>query len=421
MARNHRLLAVLTMLGVTLWVAAPASADPLWEMKVDGNGVPLVLQAGPGHRTPDVGVLGTTDDGYVVTGDGGGSGWEFHVLDPAGEEPNNAVTGAAQAALVQTWHTSKHIYLASVASGVKDSFTGVDGLSRAIPGGSGAFLYYSGGGHASAFDVRLEDFLGNYDADGGFGATRGKSTDSTNIFQHKAGLALIGETSPGSDVLNMLAGQVASGGMGTSIGDPLNGSIMKQQWGALTGLDVGTATPGTRTITGGGNLTDGISYVSMIDNLVPGIDDTVHELAYNPLEDAVYFISQDRDNGKVYVSAITLPADAFTDEFGNDSLVTYKDLDPDDAGKKYLDITYLASSNPNDLTGQDLTESIGIGFSPEGDVMYISNEGDGDQADFDGDRVFIFKTTVPEPATLALLGLSGFGTAAAGLRRRRRR
>jgi hypothetical protein len=410
----NRTTLIVMMLGAALLIAAPASAAPLWSMKVDGAGVPLVLQATGGFGAPRVGVLGVTEDGYIAAMDGSGSGHEIHILDPAGEEANNAVSGAAQAAVVRTWDTNREIYLAGVASGVKDDIDYCDGLTRAVPGGSGAIFWFSGGGTAEAYDVRFEDAAGNYDADGGFGANRGKSSDTTNTGLHKAGLALIGETSPGSDVLNMLAGQST---VGAAYGAPINNSILKQQWGALSGLDIGTATEGTRVITGGGKLTDGISYTSMLANLVPGIADDVMEMAYNVLDGNLYFVSQDTTNGKVYVSAVSLPGDAFTSEFGNDSVVTTVDLDPDTAND-YLDITYLAALNANDLTGADLVESLGIGFSPDGSVMYIGNEGDGTSGS--SDRVFIFETTIPEPATMALLAIGGIGMVGAAVRRRRR-
>ena len=156
------------------------------------------------------------------------------------------------------------------------------------------------------------------------------------------------------------------------------------------------------------------AYVTNLNNLVPGIPDEAYEMAFNPDDGNLYFVSNDTADSRVFVSAVSLPADAFdAAELGNDSVVTYVDLDPNSANT-YLEVTYDASGEP-DTPGQNLFVSGGITFAPDGSRMYLSNSIGASPSS--QNRVFVLKM-VPEPATMGLLLLGS--TALALLRKRKR-
>lgn len=402
--------AIAVVAAVMIWAAVPAGADPLYQLRVDGFGVPLILQTGTAGHADDPAIsIGSTADGQYIYGwDGIGSGYEFHILQISLESANNAPS-SAEVALDQTW-AGQDSYAASVKSGVSQAHAYQDAITREAPG-INSFFGFSGGGSAGTTEWRFEDSGGNYDADSGSIAivTQDSSTFGQGG-QHKAGLALIGETGLNTDTWMIVAG---NGGAGAAYGDTLTHSVYKSEWGPATGVDRDLGTVGSRSITVGGTLTNGGSASAMISNLVPSIDDLVKEMAYNPYDGNLYFISYDSTSSQVYLSAVSFEW-APSGDFANASEVTYVDLDPD-AAENYLNITYVAANNANDLSGQDLVSAYGLTFAPDGSRLFVSNG-------LTGNRVFQFDLVapppVPEPATLALLALGGLALVGQRLRRR---
>ncbi len=398
----NRMAMLACLLGVSLLIASTAGADPMYSMRVNGSGVPLILQTGTGGHGDNPAIyLGVTIDDYVFGFDGSGSGDEFRVLDPLLESPNNAPS-VAEVALIQTW-AAQDLLAGSVKSAVPVAQGPSDGITRALPG-NGSFFSFQGEGTAETFEFRFEDAAGNYDADSGKAA---KVTDDASNFdqggQHKAGLGLMGETGVGTDTWMVVAG---NGGSGSGFGDALTHSVYKSLWGPAVNVDRDAGVVGDRAVTVGGRLEDAGSASAVMDNLVPGVDDDVLEMEYNPFDGNLYFISFDGAGERVYLSAVSFEW-APGGDFENDSEVTYVDLDPDSANT-HLDLTYVAADNPNDLTGEDLTSAYGLAFSTDGTRLYVNNG-------LSSDRVFQFDV-VPEPATLALLAMGGLALAA---RRRR--
>jgi len=394
-------LSCVVALAVLLALPLTASAVPSYEIRTDAAGVPLVLRPGTAGYGKDAAVyVKTTTDGYVYGFDANDYASEFHVLDPALESPNNAPT-VAEVAVVKIWTTDYHLYEASVSSGWKSSYGSLDGMTRCLPGkGQGGFFVWSGGGNASTREFRFEDAAGAFDADAGAAAERAAgSTSGGSAGLHKSSLELIGEVSPKSDTWNVV-GALSSSGSGWLAA--INRGVRKQEWGPLTGLVIDPSnqannTQGARTITVGGRLVDASnSDTGLISGLVPGVGDTAYDMAYNPYDGNLYFISMDTGNNKVYLSAVSFA----WGNLANNSLCTYVNLDPDTA-ETYLDITYLAAGNPADLTGQDLVRSYGLGFSPDGKRLYV-NSGTGHLAHVFQFDLYEPPAPIPEPGVLGL-------------------
>ncbi|MFO7899514.1 MAG: hypothetical protein R6V58_10715, partial [Planctomycetota bacterium] len=392
---------------VALWsvlflLALPmtATAVPSYQLRTDAAGVPLILTANQGHGGLTMERIDATNDGLVYAYDDAGSGYEYHVMDPALESPNNAAT-SAEVALVQFWSGGRDMYEASVSTGVTVSaFTPRSGMTSTMA--NGAFLTMSGGGSGSYGEIRFEDNAGSYDGDSGMGARRGNGSFSFDTARHKSGLEWVAETGPGTDTWQVLVGLSDDGGTGRR---PINYGVRKTEWGPLTGLNTGgTPAAGTRTITPGGRLVDaGGSATGLIDGLVPGVADAPHDFAINRRDGNLYFVSYHNDGNldHVYLSAVSFAFGTLAD----DSPATYVNLD-EDTTDNFLEITY--DSGDDD---PDLLMPYGLTFSPDGSVLYVVNAA-GTSTSSGGDRVFQFDLfepaqPIPEPGALglALLGL----------------
>lgn len=214
----------------------------------------------------------------------------------------------------------------------------------------------------------------------------------TNDF--KRGLALVG---PGS-ATNSFQLLIASSPSGDF------DQIRKLEVGDFTTPPT-TMMAGVRSTDPGGVLRDSTDTTSdFMPDLVPSINDAMVDLAYNPGDNLLYFLSRDTTAGDVFLSAVSFDW-GLTDD---NSLVAIEDLDPDSANS-FLDLTYIASLNPNDMTGEDLDAARGLSFSPDGSVLYITN-GTGDGS---SNRVFIFDLAqpanlqVPEPSSILLMSMMG--------------
>lgn len=297
---------------------------------------------------------------------------------------------------MQHWSNTQDLKSGSVGSGAGLSNTGLTsaGYTRQTSGNTSFGTNNAGGMTISEF--QYQNGSSAYDADSGKAAQLSNSPGLA-IYSgyYKADLELI--ESPGSDVHRLITGLATSSSENVPVSHA-NG-IAKLEVGARTGHD--STTVGTRTGTQGGKLIGGSlgTATSLLDDLVPGISDTVYGFGYNTNDNNLYLVSNDTTNNKAYVSAISFAWGATVDN----STATYVDLDPDDIGKKYLEITYdSGDANP------DLKFAKDVAFSPDGSQMYVSNY---------GTRVFIFDVVVPEPASVSVLMSIGM----AGLLARRRR
>jgi hypothetical protein len=99
----------------------------------------------------------------------------------------------------------------------------------------------------------------------------------------------------------------------------------------------------------------------MLTNLVYGINDTVRGMAYNPADGWLYFLSDDRANNKVYLSAVSFDWGSL----GANSIATYQSANPDSTNT-YLGISYDSGDSYPDLNRGDA-----LAFSPDGSVLYV--------------------------------------------------
>lgn len=387
--RLSHLLATRWFLACALLVCLPASpvAAGIISLRTDGDGTPLVLfGSGVGHVGFNARYLRATSDGYLQVYDQVSSGHEFHTLDPSLESPNNARSGA-QAQLTQVWNTSKEYYEAAVSANTKVASGSLanSGFSRPLPNQS--LFSWSGGGTITYTEFQFQDTSDTTDSTSGHIARRANGTAGVQTGLHKTGLDWVAETAPGSDAYQVLGG-LAVGGTGN-----LNNGVVKMMWGPLTGLDTVTPAAGTRAISAGGFLIGGASGTrqSLLADLVPGIDDSVTDFAYNPLDQHLYFLSQDAASNRVFLSAV---------EFGwgllaDDSLATYVDLSAEDLLNDYLEITYDSGDS-----NEDLMRAGSLAFSADGSRLFVAGGTSSSNA-----QVFQFNVVVPEPATSALLAI----------------
>lgn len=390
--------AVILLAALALSVS-PAQGAPLYQMRVDGSGVPVILASTTGYSGGqlDGGTLTVTSDGYVVVKESPSSAHEFQVLNPALASANNAPSNS-NVALIQFWASSGgapgggQLYDGSVpgATKVLDDNIGLKGLTRALPGDT--FFGWTGGGTISYTEVQLQDGAGSYDADSGTAARLASGSAGIQTGLHKQGLE-VWESAGSADTWRVLGGMASNGG------------IVKMEWGPLTGQTATAA--GTRAITGGTRWLiggSGNSRTSLIADLVPGISDTMVEMAYNPYDGNLYILSA--GGNQVFLSAITFTWDNTSTA---DTAASYVDLDPSSVNN-YIELTYDSALNPNDgAASPDLLAGSGLGFNSTGSVLYVSR----------GTRVFIFDVAaVPEPATLGLLVIGGLGAMVARRRRR---
>ena len=99
-------LRIAVVVAALVALSGAAMAAPLYQMRTDGSGIPLILIGNSGYGGWSVSWLGMSNDGYVSAYDTRDYGNEFHVLDPALQSPNNAAT-SAEVALVQVWDANR--------------------------------------------------------------------------------------------------------------------------------------------------------------------------------------------------------------------------------------------------------------------------------------------------------------------------
>ncbi|MCG3179316.1 MAG: hypothetical protein BIFFINMI_01650 [Phycisphaerae bacterium] len=400
-----RFLLALSAL-LTLLVTSSLLAAPAYQMRLDGSGVPLVFWDSRGFSggfddANKIGVIAKDDNPgehvvVVMDKDGSASGFDQYVFDPALASPNNAVTNGALT-VFQTY-ANQELYAGSVVGGVKAA-NGLVVAGHARGNSINTFFGLSGnGGTFGLAEYQLRDTSDNFNVDGGVAALLAAQNVGIDTGNFKKALALVSDD--GSTFHMLLA---SSGGASVTL-------IRKMDIGGYSVAPTAT-TAGTRSVTAGGTLRDsGDTTNNFMADLVPVINDSIQDIAINPGDGNLYFLSDDRTNGRVFLSAVSFSFG----NLGDNSITSIVDLDPDSANT-YLELTYTAASNANDLTGENLVAARGLAFSPDGSVLYVTN-GDSDN---NSKRVFIFDApvAVPEPATLGLLATGGILLLVAGRRR----
>ena len=338
-----------------------------------------------------------TSDGYVIAGTSGGSGYEHHVLDPALASLNTAAT-SARVALIQHWTTGQQLYKGSVPGNTTDGGGNFAQAGMSSATTTNSFFMIDGGGNFWISEFQTQDAAGNYSAASGkaarLSATYVNTVDTANF---KGSCEIYGSAGAPDTWQFLVAGQY----YGDAV-QPTITRVRKMELGALDMSGAGGPPPnnyGTRTAGAGGVLKDaGGSEANLFSGLVSGVGDLVKDMARNPRDGNLYFVSDytelTNNQKHVYLSAISFAWGTLA----GDSTAGYVDLDPDSANT-YLEISYDSGDTNPDLLG-----TVGMGFSADGKILYVSNGS--------GTRVFIFDAVLPpepvaEPGVLALtfLGL----------------